>query len=108
MPLETAEDRAAFLSLADDAVLVTVTPAAGGAAREFPALFDLESISIDLGDGVRSAGARAWLTGLEADLDGHAIGDAVAVSGRAESFRVAEPMAPDGSGFAQLPLKRNW
>lgn len=108
MPVESAEDRAAFLDLEEFAHLVTVTPANGDPVRQFSAIFEPEGFALELSDGLRAATARPQLFGLAEDLEALATGDTIAVGGFPGTYEVADPATADGTGFATLNLVRPW
>lgn len=108
MALETDDDRSAFLDRDEFAVAVTVTPANGDPARVFSAIFDRAGTVVDLGGELEAATASPSIFALESDLEALVVGDAVAVAGRLESYTVAQPPEPDGTGFARAALTRGW
>jgi hypothetical protein len=109
VPVESAADRAVFVSADDFGVVASYTRAGGGAV-DVPGIFDDPTLMVSLGERAMSQDSRPTLLCRQADLPvGAAEGsvDTVAithpVSGVALTFRVAT-IEPDGQGMALLAL----
>lgn len=104
MPIETAADRLAFLSVDEFGAAGLYAPAAGGGSVALAGIFDRPSISTDLNQ-VASIDARPTfccrLADLPAGADGDA-GDQLIVAGEG-GFEVVS-IEPDGQGMALLRL----
>ncbi|MBR1170535.1 head-tail joining protein [Bradyrhizobium liaoningense] len=104
MPVESAADRAVFVSAADFGALATYAPAAGGGATTLPGIFDRPTIAAALNDAA-SLDARPTFLCRQADLPATAdadAGDQLTVTG-VGAFEVTSIEA-DGQGMALLRL----
>lgn len=104
MAVESAADRATFLSAADFGATATYTPAAGGGATTVKGIFDLAFQEIDVEAGVPVATRRPRFICSTADLSGGgAFGDTLVIDGTTYKVRVVEP---DGTGMTELALEK--
>lgn len=104
MGIESAADRATFLSAAEFGAEGVYTPAGGAASDPFPGIFDRPSIGVDLNQ-VATIDGRPTFCCRAADLPVGAHGDAgdqLTVTGEG-AFEVVS-IEPDGQGMALLRL----
>lgn len=100
MPIESADDRAAFI--VDFGVTVTWA----GAGGTFLGIFDRPSIMVEGLSEMTVIDRDASLLCLEADLpDGAGEGDSIAVDGESQAYR-CQALRPDGTGFVIVDLKK--
>ena len=103
MAVETADDRAIFVSVDDFGVAASYTPA-GGSASTVNGIFDNDFIEADAGGGVTFALQQPRFHCRTADVSSAAEGDALVVSGVNYTIRVVQD---DGTGMTMLVLERN-
>lgn len=103
MAVESAADRAVFLSVDDFGTAVTYTPA-GGSAASINGVFDSDFVEVDAGGAVSFAQNQAQLTCRTADVSSAAEGDAVTISGTDYTVRVVQD---DGTGFTVMVLEKD-
>ena len=99
MAIDSAEDRAVFLSTDDFGITVTYTPASGSAVS-LSGIYDSGYEEVDLPGSidVSLALSRARLVVRTADLpSGAADGDTVTITGSVFTVKI---VAGDGEGFA--------
>ncbi|MCB9993119.1 MAG: hypothetical protein H6873_05630 [Hyphomicrobiaceae bacterium] len=103
MSIESAADRAAFISTDDFAETISWTPE-GGSATDVAGILDLgERVADPFGGGSVQV-AEARLICREADLpSGAAQGDAATI--RSGSYLVRE-ILPDGTGIAEVRFEK--
>ncbi|MDA9499281.1 head-tail joining protein [Bradyrhizobium sp. CCBAU 11357] len=104
MPIETAADRLAFLSVDEFGAEGSYAPAAGGGATTLPGILDRPTIAAALNDAA-SLDARPTFLCRQADLPATAdadAGDQLTVTG-VGAFEVTS-IEPDGQGMALLRL----
>ncbi|WP_146101308.1 hypothetical protein [Bradyrhizobium sp. AC87j1] len=104
MPIESAADRAVFVSAADFGALATYAPAAGGGSTAVAGIFDRPTIDAALNEAA-SLDARPTFLCQQADLPGAAdsdAGDQLTVAG-VGAFEVLS-IEPDGQGMVLLRL----
>lgn len=106
MPVESAADRAVFLSADEFGATAVYTPFGGAASPAFAGLFDDPSrAAASLGGLVSTVDARPSFFCAEVDLPDGASGDAsdqLAIDG-AGAFEVTS-IEPDGAGMVLLRL----
>lgn len=105
MAVESAADRATFLST--DEFGVEVTWSRGGTPSTLNAIFGRPSLLVDQSaDGGGFHDRQATLICREADLpSGAAEGDPVSVAGQSTTF-TCRTIRPDGQGMAVVDLNR--
>lgn len=104
MAVESAADRAAFVSTDEFGASAVYTPVGGAASDPIEGIFDKPSIAVEMTEAA-SIDARPTFWCREADLpdgaEGNA-GDALAVTG--EGTFTVWSIETDGQGFALLRL----
>ena len=112
MPVESADDRAAFFNDDEFGVAATYTPN-GGAASAVTGIFDQPTFMEALGERAMTQDTRTTFVCQEDDLPAAAAADSDdvlalthPVSGEVLSFIVAT-IEPDGQGMALLSLRRS-
>lgn len=104
MTIETAADRALFLSADDFGVEATYTPAGGGASSTVAGIFDDEYIDAEVGGPVPVSGTSPRFVCRTADLtSGGSFGDSLVIGGSTYLVRV---IRPDGTGMTTLWLEK--
>lgn len=104
MPIESAADRAVFVSAADFGALASYTPAAGGGSTAVAGIFDRPTIVVALNEAASLDAGPTFLC-RQGDLPAGARGDAgdqLTVAG-VGGFAVLS-LEPDGQGMALLRL----
>lgn len=102
MTVESAADRAAILEDFGSVVTWTV----GATASTLTAIFDRPSIAVEMAD-MAIIDRDASLKCIEDDIPaGAAAGDAVAVAGVAQAYKV-QAIRVDGQGMAVIDLKKS-
>lgn len=103
MTIETAADRALFLSADDFGVEATYTSVSGGSLT-VAGIFDDEYIQTDLDGPAPVSGTSPRFTCRTADLvNGGAYDDTLSISGSVYKVRV---IRPDGTGMTTLWLEK--
>jgi len=103
MAVETADDRAVFVSVDDFGVAATYTPA-GGVASTVNGIFDNDFVEVDAGGGVAVALQQPRFHCRTADVSSAAEGDALVVSAVNYTIRIVQD---DGTGMTMLVLERD-
>lgn len=104
MPVESAADRATFLSADEFGVTATYTPAAGGDSSEINGIFDKEYVEINVESEAAVAGTHPMFHCRTADLtDGGSFDDTLVIDG---TTYLAKHIRPDGTGMTQLFLEQ--
>ena len=103
MAVETAADRAIFVSADDFGVAASYTPA-GGSASTVNGIFDNEYFATDAGGEVAFALQQPMFHCRTADVPSAAEGDAIRVSGVDYTVR---NVRPDGTGMTMLMLEED-
>lgn len=104
MAVESAADRAVFVSTDDFGASAVYTPAGGAASDAIAGIFDRPSMAVEMTEAA-SIDARPTFWCREADLPDGAEGDAgdeLVVTG--ESTFTVWSIEPDGQGFVLLRL----
>lgn len=99
MPVETADDRAAFVT--DFGVVATYTPS-GGSPSAIIVIFDNEFIPVDTGASVSFAMQQPKVLVVSSDVPNVAEGDALAIDGTTYIIRI---VMSDGTGMTELMLE---
>jgi len=101
MAVETAADRAIFLSTGDFGVAASYTPS-GGVAATVNGIFDNEYFETDAGGEVAFALQQPMFHCRTADVSSAAEGDAITISG---TNYIVRNVRPDGTGMTMLMLE---
>jgi hypothetical protein len=106
MPVESAADRAAFLSSDDFGAQAVYTPAGGAASDPIDGIFDNPQLDVVLGENAATSDSRPTFFCRSADIPaGAAAGDAgdrlAIVDG--DTFAVID-LQPDGQGMTLVTL----
>ena len=105
MPVESAADRATFLSADEFGVTATFTHS-GGAAAEINGIFDNDYLDVEVEGEVGVASRSPRFVCRTADLDdagGANDGDSLVVSGTTYKVRIVKP---DGTGMTEMKLEK--
>lgn len=105
MGVETAADRAVFLSAAGFGTAVTYRPAGNlSLTMQILGIFDAAHLSVDVGSGVPVSSTNPILTCRSADLtNGGKEGDRLTIDGVDYLVRDVQP---DGTGMTVLELEK--
>jgi hypothetical protein len=103
MAVESADDRAVFLSIDDFGVAATYTPT-GGSASTVNGIFDNDIVEVDAGGNVQMAIRQPRFLCRTSDVSSAADGDALNVNSTAYTIRVVDH---DGTGMTVLALEKN-
>lgn len=103
MAVETADDRAVFVSVDDFGVAATYTPA-GGVASTVNGIFDNEYIAVEAGGEVAVALQEPRFHCRTADVASAAEGDAIVINAVNYTIRIVQP---DGTGMTMLVLEED-
>lgn len=102
MAVETADDRAIFVSVDDFGISATYTPA-GGSAVTISGIFDEDFIEVDAGGGVGVAMQQPRFLCRTADVSAARDGDTMLVQGYNYNIRIVQD---DGTGMTTLILEK--
>ncbi len=103
MAVESAADRAIFVSADDFGVTASYTPT-GGSASNVKGIFDNEYFETDAGGEVAFALQQPMFHCRTADVSSAAEGDAITINAVAYTVR---NVRPDGTGMTMLILEEN-
>jgi hypothetical protein len=103
MPVETADDRAIFVSVDDFGTAATFTPS-GGAASTVNGIFDNDIVEVDAGGNIPMAIRQPRFQCRTQDIANAVDGDALVVNATAYTIRVVDH---DGTGMTTLVLEKN-
>ena len=102
MAVETADDRAIFISVDDFGISATYTPQ-GGAGVSIDGIFDEDLIEVDAGGGVGIAMQQPRFVCRTADVSNARDGDTMLVQGYYYNVRIVQD---DGTGMTTLILEK--
>lgn len=101
MAVETADDRAIMLAIADFGVSASFTPV-GGTASDVIVIFDNAYEAVDIGGSVSFAATQPRVTCRTTDVPGVTEGATLAIDGTTYTIRV---IMPDGTGITEMMLE---
>lgn len=101
MAVETADDRAIFVSVDDFGVAATYTPS-GGAGVTVNGIFDNDIVEVEAGGNIPMAVRQPRFVCRTADITGAVDGDALNVNSTNYTIRVVDH---DGTGMTTLSLE---